>query len=174
MQFLIFALAVGLAAAQTTTPMRGEMSSRKMSFAMKVLTMDPKDMHTCRTDTDCITFPTTPKCSKLFKLCQPTDVPMIQELEGDCTSDAMCTKPMRRCSNGKCAFSGPKACMTKTDCVQGVTGVKFDCMELPKTAPGMRCYLKCTQDSMCQNNMPEEFKTKIGCCGGFCQKKTAC
>jgi hypothetical protein len=168
MQSIVFALLVAVAAASMT-----EMDATRKGMMKHIMTMDPKDMHSCTTDADCTAFPTMTKCGMHFKLCRPADWPELMMTEGTCTDDSMC-KPMRRCMNGMCHFSGPKACMTTSDCMTGVTGMTYECMELPKTAPGMRCYPKCTTDDMCHHRMPEEFKTKIGCCGGHCQKKTAC
>jgi len=167
MQFFVVALLVGLAAATM------EMDHNKKAMMKAIMMTEAKDMHTCTSDADCAGFPGKTKCGMNFKLCRPADWTELMMIDGDCTSDSMC-KPMRRCMMGKCHFSGPKACMHNTDCVQGVTGMTYECTELPKTAPGTRCYPKCTTDEMCHDRMPEEFKTKIGCCGGFCQKKTSC
>jgi len=172
-KFLLVALAFGLVVAEMT-PMNEE-DKRKAGMAMKVLTMDVKDMVSCQSDSDCAAHPNKSKCSAMFKLCRPAELPAFQAIEGDCSDDNGC-KPMRRCMNGKCHFSGPKACMSNSDCLQGVSGMQYECKELAKTAPGMRCYPKCTDDSMCTSSgrMPAEFSTKIGCCQGFCQKKAAC
>jgi len=167
MQFFVVALLVGLAvASDMTDPM-------KKNIMRNIMMMDPKDMTPCMTDMDCANVAGKTKCGMNFKMCRPAEWPELMMIDGDCTADSMC-KPMRRCMAGKCHFAGPKACMTSMDCLQGVQGMTYECMELPKTAPGMRCYPKCTTDEMCHDRMPEEFKTKVGCCGGHCQKKTAC
>jgi len=172
MQFFVVALLVGLAAADTTDPAH----QSRMAMLKKIMSADPKDMKACTTDTDCTGFmiegkPT--KCGMNFKLCRPAEWTELPMTDGTCTDDTTC-KPMRRCMNGMCHFSGPKACTTSTDCLTGVTGLTYECTELPKSLPGMRCYPKCTTDDMCHFRMGDDFKTKIGCCGGYCQKKTAC
>jgi len=174
MQCLILALFVGLAAASMM-----EMDESRKGMMRNFMMMEAKDMTSCMTDMDCANVAGKTKCGKHFKICRPADWPELTMAEGTCTDDSLC-KPMRRCMGGMCHFAGPKACKTSMDCLQGVTGMTYECMELPQTAPGMRCYPTCTTDAMCHEcegdkcRMPEEFKTKVGCCGGHCQKKIAC
>jgi len=176
MKFLVLAVLVGVAAA---LPHSGDVNPSRAAQAMKLLTTDAKDMHSCQTDADCSTQTDKPHCCKHMKLCMPADAHKMEMMENDCTNDSDC-KPMRRCMEGKCHFSGPKACDTNTDCLQQVPGMTFDCTENAKTAPGKRCYAKCTMDTDCHEchgdhcRIPEEFRAKIGCCGGHCQKKSAC
>jgi len=168
MQFLVLAVLVGVAVADM------DMNMARMNMMRAIIAADPKDMKMCESDADCANVEGKTKCGMQFKLCRPADWPELQMTEGTCTDDSMC-KPMRRCKDGMCHFSGPKACMSNTDCLQGIQGKTYECMELAKTAPGKRCFPKCTSDNDCHERITsEEFKSKVGCCGGYCQKKTAC
>ena len=47
---------------------------------LQVLTMDVKDMIACQSDSDCAAHADKPKCSVMFKLCRPADLPAFQAI----------------------------------------------------------------------------------------------
>jgi len=147
--------------------------------AMRILTMDVKDMTLCQNDEDC-SNPNKPVCHQLTRLCKSTVEAGFDPIYGSCVTDIDC-QPMYRCHGSKCHFSGPKACTSRADCLTGHEGLLFACGDLPLSAPGKRCYLKCNLDRDCHEcdagnvcRLPLELQSKIACCEGFCQRKVAC
>ncbi|XP_055331171.1 uncharacterized protein LOC129583410 [Paramacrobiotus metropolitanus] len=177
MKLFVLAVIVAVVAAEEGQ----KMDQKKKEIAMNMLMMDAKDMKHCMTDAEC-TDAARPKCCTHMRLCGPADMPSADKMQKQsCSSNADC-KAAHRCHNGMCHFTGPKGCDSNADCMQGVDGMMMDCMEMPKSMPGKRCWAKCTMDKDCHNcdgadgkcRMPEEFRAKIGCCDGHCQKKSAC
>jgi len=184
MKFLVVAFVlVGCAFAADPDP---QQQARAM-MANRILTADPASFTDCRHDpANGCTKPGW-KCQSMMKLCAPGNSPKLEETEGPCQPDAADShtqcKPLYRCNQANtCAFVGPKACTSPADCNANVKGAHFECKELPKNAPGHRCWLKCGNDLDCHGcksdgsncRVPENFRKQIGCCQGLCQRKSQC
>jgi len=183
MQFTVLALfvAVGCVMADEVDPVH---QARAM-MANRILTADPATFKDCRhnPETECSHKPGW-KCQPLMKLCSPGNSPSMEAIEGTCSgNDRTECRPLFRCNTDKkCSFVGPRACSDVSECNAGVEGVTFKCEELPKNAPGKRCWMQCGTDNDCHGckndgsecRVPENFRKHIGCCQGVCQRKTAC
>jgi len=148
------------------------------AMVMKLLNMDAKDMHHCKTDAECASVEGKPKCCTMMRLCGPENMPKFNTEDKTCTDHDGCP-PAHRCADGKCKFTGPRGCDADADCPH-MEGVTMECKEHAKEMPGKRCWAKCTTDNDCHHcvgdkcRMPEELKAKIGCCNGFCHRKSTC
>jgi len=182
MQIAVLAVFIALGCVMADEP--DPVSTARAMMANRILTADPSTFIDCRHDeaNGCAAKPGW-KCQPLMKLCSPGNSPAMSAIEGTCTTTSDC-RPLFRCNNAKqCSFVGPRACATADDCSSAnVDGVTFDCSELPKNAPGKRCWMKCASDNECHGckadgsecRVPENFRKHIGCCAGVCQRKTAC
>jgi len=166
MKFLVILALAGLVVAEY------QVDPAKKAAAIKLLTMDAKDMHACKTDAECASVEGKPKCCEHLHLCKPEGSPSFERTTGTCTDDEGCP-PIYRCKEAKCHFAGPTHCEKNEDCLQG-TSAEFECKENAKSGPGKRCWRKCAADADCHKRMPEEAKSHLGCCHGNCQKKAAC
>jgi len=183
MKFLVVLAVLGAAFADEVDP---QQQARAM-MANRILTADPSTFIDCRHDeaNGCAAKPGW-KCQSMMKLCSPGNSPKLEATEGPCKEggDAMqACKPLFRCNKDKtCAFVGPRACESESECNANVDGVSFECKELPKNAPGKRCWMKCHNDNECHGckgdgtscRIPENFRKQIGCCHGVCQRKSQC
>ncbi|GAU88540.1 hypothetical protein RvY_01223 [Ramazzottius varieornatus] len=147
--------------------------------ALRLLKTDPQDMRFCHYDRDCAN-PNTPICDRMMQLCRSTQEAAMDSIHGKCTTSLDC-RPMYHCSSGQCHFSGPKACDSPSDCLHGAPRLHYDCLDLPKSAPGKRCWLKCGADKDCHEcdagsvcRLPDELRAKLSCCNGHCQRRTVC
>ncbi|XP_055331086.1 uncharacterized protein LOC129583339 [Paramacrobiotus metropolitanus] len=167
MKFLVVLVLAAVVAADDSD------KEKRKAAALKLMTMDASEMTKCTTDADCTGKGEKTKCCEKLHLCKPPHAPSFELVTGDCQDHAGCP-PIYRCKSNKCHFAGPKACEQDSDCLQGVEGHSYECLESAKSAPGKRCWRKCSNDAECHDRMPEEAKSKIGCCQGHCQKKAAC
>lgn len=181
MQFLVVTLFV-LACAYTANA-DAQQDARRM-MARRILSADPSTFMLCADDSSCASKKGW-KCQSLMKLCSPGNAPPLHATEGACdmSKPNEGCNPLYRCNKDSlCAFVGPRACGSENDCNANVAGLSFDCKELPKNAPGKRCWLKCSNDQQCHGcdasgsscRIPEEFRTQIACCSGNCQRKSLC
>jgi hypothetical protein len=166
MKFLVVLSLVGIVAAYEVDPV-------KRAAAMRLLSMEASEMHLCSSAEDCAGVPNRPKCDAHLRLCKPEAAPDFEMEFGQCADHLGCP-PIYKCKESKCHFAGPKACENNSDCLQGIAGAEYECIESSKSAPGKRCYKKCEVEADCHDRVPEEAKAKLGCCNGHCQKKLAC
>lgn len=183
MQFAVLALFVAFGCVMADEPAVDPTSQARAMMANRILTADPDTFIDCRNDeaNGCAAKPGW-KCQPLMKLCSPGNSPPMSATEGTCQATSDC-RPLYRCSTSKqCSFVGPRACSAEGDCEDGVEETSYECKELPKNAPGKRCWLKCGTDNDCHGckndgsecRVPPNFRKQIGCCQGVCQRKTAC
>jgi len=158
----------------------GDYSSGANDGVVKLLRSDGNHMQYCTKDRDCEHDLQAPVCDTNLRLCKPRGAPTIELTRGSCSSDSDC-RPLYRCLNDVCQFSGPKPCNSESDCLRGgASALSFKCQEKRSSAPGKRCWLKCQQDNDCYGcegsncRIGQDLHSLIGCCEGVCQKRLSC